>query len=87
MTLVWVLLLWLGPAHSVLNMEAEACRAGLMEAEACRAGLLLGIHQGWYEIDIESDSAILIAVLNSSKKDFSEVSRILDDCKNYFNAL
>ncbi|XP_062014142.1 uncharacterized protein LOC133730599 [Rosa rugosa] len=50
-------------AHSVLNMEAEACRAGL----------LLGIHQGWSEIDIESDSAILIAALNSSKQDFSEI--------------
>ncbi|XP_024164679.1 uncharacterized protein LOC112171781 [Rosa chinensis] len=53
-------------AHSILNMEAEACRAGL----------LLGIHQGWSEIDIESDSAILIAALNSSKQDFSESVRI-----------
>ncbi|XP_004298225.1 PREDICTED: uncharacterized protein LOC101306815 [Fragaria vesca subsp. vesca] len=32
-------------AHSVLNMEAEVCRVGL----------LLGIHQGCTNIDIESD--------------------------------
>ncbi|KAM5564827.1 hypothetical protein ABKV19_019070 [Rosa sericea] len=63
-------------AHSVLNMETEACRAGL----------LLGIHQGWTDIDIESDSAILIAALNSEEKNFSEVSRVLDDCKEYMCA-
>ncbi|XP_061990640.1 uncharacterized protein LOC133709052 [Rosa rugosa] len=63
-------------AHSVLNMEAEACRAGL----------LLSIHQGWPEIEIESDSAILVAALNSGEKNFSEVSRILDDCKDYMSS-
>ncbi|XP_062017671.1 uncharacterized protein LOC133734024 [Rosa rugosa] len=40
-------------AHSALNMEVEACRAGLF----------LGIHQGWTDIDIESDSILLIAAL------------------------
>ncbi|XP_040367272.1 uncharacterized protein LOC112177447 [Rosa chinensis] len=50
-------------AHSAINMEAEACRAGL----------LLGIHQGWTEIDIESDSALLIAALNSEEENFSEL--------------
>ncbi|PRQ57087.1 putative ribonuclease H-like domain, reverse transcriptase zinc-binding domain-containing protein [Rosa chinensis] len=63
-------------AHSILHMEAEACRAGL----------LLGIYQGWADVDIESDSAILIAALKSEEKNFSEVSRVLDDCKEYFNA-
>ncbi|PRQ49763.1 putative ribonuclease H-like domain-containing protein [Rosa chinensis] len=62
-------------AHSVLNMEAEVCRAGL----------LLGIHQGWADVDIESDSAILIAALKSKEKNFSKVSRVLDDCKDYFD--
>ncbi|XP_062029869.1 uncharacterized protein LOC133745764 isoform X2 [Rosa rugosa] len=50
-------------AHSALNMEAEACRAGLF----------LGIHQGWTEIDIEIDSTLLIAALQSEEKNFSEV--------------
>ncbi|XP_024169850.1 uncharacterized protein LOC112176244 [Rosa chinensis] len=63
-------------AHSVLNMEGEACRAGL----------LLGIHQGWTDIDIESDSAIMISALNSREKNFSEVSRVLDDCREYITA-
>ncbi|XP_062028713.1 uncharacterized protein LOC133744661 [Rosa rugosa] len=53
-------------AHSVLNMEAEACRAGL----------LLGIHQGWTDIDVESDSAILISALNSREKNFSEMRHL-----------
>ncbi|KAM5577920.1 hypothetical protein ABKV19_008311, partial [Rosa sericea] len=49
-------------AHSAINMEAEACRAGL----------LLGIHQGWTEVEIESDSALLIAALQNEEKNFSE---------------
>ncbi|XP_061990636.1 uncharacterized protein LOC133709048 [Rosa rugosa] len=60
-------------AHSALNMEAEACRAGL----------LLGIHQGWSEIDIESDSTLLVAALQSGEKNLSEIGRVLDDCKDY----
>ncbi|PRQ31856.1 putative ribonuclease H-like domain-containing protein [Rosa chinensis] len=63
-------------AHSALSMEAEACRAGL----------LLGIHQGWADIDIESDSTTLIAALKSEEENLSEVSRILDDCKEYFSS-
>ncbi|XP_024196519.1 uncharacterized protein LOC112199785 [Rosa chinensis] len=58
-------------AHSVLNMETETCRAGL----------LLGIHQGWTNIDIESDSAILIAALNSEEKNLSESKRKVRDPK------
>ncbi|XP_024190480.1 uncharacterized protein LOC112194478 [Rosa chinensis] len=49
-------------AHSAINMEAEACRAGL----------LLGIHQGWSDVVIESDSALLIAALKSEEDNFSE---------------
>ncbi|XP_004300884.1 PREDICTED: uncharacterized protein LOC101315056 [Fragaria vesca subsp. vesca] len=62
-------------AYLVLNMEAEACRVGL----------LLGIHQGWTNIDIESDSATLVAALKSEEKDLSEVNRVISDCKSYFS--
>ncbi|XP_040364031.1 uncharacterized protein LOC121049844 [Rosa chinensis] len=44
-----------------------------MEAEACRAGLLFGIHQGWSDVVIESDSALLIAALKSEEDNFSEL--------------
>ena len=63
-------------AHSVLSLEAEACRAGV----------LLGLNQGWTEIDIESDSAILIAALKDKEMDLSVVSRVLDDCREYLNS-
>ncbi|XP_062014464.1 uncharacterized protein LOC133730996 [Rosa rugosa] len=63
-------------AHSALNMEVEACRVGL----------LLGIHQGWSEIEVESDSTLLIAALNREEQDFSEVGRVLEDCKDYMSA-
>ncbi|PRQ31117.1 putative ribonuclease H-like domain, reverse transcriptase zinc-binding domain-containing protein [Rosa chinensis] len=62
-------------AHSAINMEAEACRAGL----------LLGIHQGWSDVVIESDSALLIATLKSEEDNFSEVSRVFDDCTDYLS--
>ncbi|XP_024178762.2 zinc finger MYM-type protein 1-like [Rosa chinensis] len=42
------------------------------EAEACRAGLLLAIHQSWMEVDMESDSSILVAALNQSSDNNSE---------------
>ncbi|PRQ25708.1 putative ribonuclease H-like domain, reverse transcriptase zinc-binding domain-containing protein [Rosa chinensis] len=63
-------------AHSVLNMEAEACRAGL----------LLGIHQGWSDIEIESDSAILVAALNSGEKNFSQDVIYEDYCNSTYVA-
>ncbi|XP_062028342.1 uncharacterized protein LOC133744218 [Rosa rugosa] len=59
-------------AHSALSMEAEACRAGL----------LLGIHQGWADIDIESDSATLITALKSEEENLSEISRLWQDSEN-----
>ncbi|KAL6178236.1 hypothetical protein ACLB2K_049755 [Fragaria x ananassa] len=63
-------------AHSALNMEFEACRIGL----------LLGIHQGWSDIDIESDSILLVAALEREEEDLSEVGRVLGDCKDYMSA-
>ncbi|XP_062020817.1 uncharacterized protein LOC133737227 [Rosa rugosa] len=56
------------------------------EVEACRAGLLLALHQGWKEVEIESDCSILVAAMNSQAEDNSEVSRILDDCRDYMQA-
>ncbi|KAL6141147.1 hypothetical protein ACLB2K_059438 [Fragaria x ananassa] len=50
-------------AHSVLNMEAEACRVGI----------LLGIHHGWTNIDIESDYVILVAALKNEEEDLSDI--------------
>ncbi|XP_062028747.1 uncharacterized protein LOC133744696 [Rosa rugosa] len=60
-------------AHSALHMEVEECRAGL----------LLGIHQGWTDVDIESDSILLITALSRDEEDLSEVGRVLEDCKAY----
>ncbi|XP_050386217.1 uncharacterized protein LOC126802611 [Argentina anserina] len=64
-------------AHSALAMLAEVCTEGL----------LLGISQEWGNIDVESDSYVLVAALNSSRADLSEVGRIIEDCKRYLLAL
>ncbi|KAL6128596.1 hypothetical protein ACLB2K_071951 [Fragaria x ananassa] len=58
-------------AHSALHMKVEACRAGLQ----------LEIHQGWANIDIESDYILLIAALEKEEEELSEVGPILEDCK------
>lgn len=50
------------------------------EAEACRAGLLLAIHQGWSEVEIESDCDVVVMALNGSTVDLSNMGRIIDDC-------
>ncbi|KAL6194284.1 hypothetical protein ACLB2K_035368 [Fragaria x ananassa] len=63
-------------AHSALNMEFEACRTGLLH----------GIHQGWSDIDIESDSILLVAALEREEEDLSEVGQVLGDCKDYMSA-
>ncbi|XP_024200286.1 uncharacterized protein LOC112203572 [Rosa chinensis] len=57
-----------------------------MEVEACRAGLLFGIHQGWLEVEIESNSILLIAALKREEIDLSEVGQVVDDCKAYMAA-
>ncbi|XP_024156142.1 uncharacterized protein LOC112164137 [Rosa chinensis] len=55
------------------------------EAEACRAGLLMALHHSWKQVELEIDCAILATALNQQMEDNSEVSRILDDCKNYLH--
>ena len=58
-----------------------------METEACRQGLLLGRRQGWTNMDIESDSSVLVVALNSVREDYSDVGRVVDDCKQYLIAM
>lgn len=48
-----------------------------------RAGLLIAIHQGWSEVELESDSAMLINALNEPREDYLEMGRIVEDCKDY----
>lgn len=54
-----------------------------MEVEACRAGLFIAIQQGRDELELESDCALLISALTSSSVDHFEFGRIVDDRKDY----
>lgn len=56
------------------------------EAEACRAGLLVAIHQGWFDVELECDSEVVVAALTSAAEDCSEVGHIIEDCKDYLLA-
>ena len=58
-----------------------------MEAEACRAGLLIAIHQGWSDCIIETDCSLLVTALSSLEEDFSDLGRIVEDCKEYMRAI
>ncbi|KAK9938970.1 hypothetical protein M0R45_015680 [Rubus argutus] len=53
------------------------------KAEACRAGLLLAIHQGWDDLIMETDCAMLVDALTGVEDDFSQIGRIVGDCKEY----
>ena len=66
---------------------SHATYAVQMEAEACRAGLFLAIHQNWFGVDLESDCAMVISALANPDADFSDIGCILDDCKEYMNAI
>ncbi|PRQ49098.1 putative ribonuclease H-like domain-containing protein [Rosa chinensis] len=68
-------------AHHIPN----ATSALHVEAESVRAGLLLSIHEGWSEVELETDSASLAFALATSNEDFSEIGRIVDDCKEYMD--
>lgn len=56
-----------------------------IEAEACRAGLLIVIHQGWSDIDLESDCSLVVAALANSTEDCSDIGRVMADCKDYMS--
>jgi hypothetical protein len=58
-----------------------------MEVEACRAGLLVAIHQGWSDCDVESDCAVLVAAIGSTVPDFSELGKVVEDCRDYMGAI
>ncbi|KAL6181677.1 hypothetical protein ACLB2K_048327 [Fragaria x ananassa] len=63
-------------AHSVSNMEVEACQECLSP----------NIHQGWLDIDIESDYFLLVASLQIDGVDSLKIDRVLEDCKAYMYA-
>lgn len=52
------------------------------EAEACRAGLLISIHQGWMDIELERDCAMVAAALACPDEECSEIDRVMEDCKD-----
>lgn len=41
-----------------------------MELEACRTHLLIAIHQGWYDVEFESECLSVIKVLNGLSDDY-----------------
>ncbi|KAM5558284.1 hypothetical protein ABKV19_020148, partial [Rosa sericea] len=54
------------------------------EVEACRAALLLAAHQGWREIEIESDCSILVTALHQQVEDNYEHAISLPQHLHYF---
>lgn len=54
-----------------------------VEAEACRAGLLMVIHQEWSNVDLESDGSMLVSALAYNSLDGSTIGLIVEDCKDY----
>ncbi|PRQ15756.1 putative ribonuclease H-like domain-containing protein [Rosa chinensis] len=56
------------------------------EAEALRASLLIAVHQGWNDIEVESDCAMLVNALEGEMEGLSEIGRIVEDCKRYANS-
>lgn len=63
----------------------HASSAVQMEAEACRSGILIAVHQGWQDVDFECDCSMMITALASTSLDFSEVGRIVEDCLEYMS--
>ncbi|KAL6145404.1 hypothetical protein ACLB2K_056092 [Fragaria x ananassa] len=53
------------------------------EADACRLGLRMATQHGWQNLEVESDCAILVPALNNQGSDMVEVSRILEDCRDF----
>ncbi|PRQ57425.1 putative ribonuclease H-like domain-containing protein [Rosa chinensis] len=74
-----------GSCVAVLAKPFQYASSALhMEAEALRAGLLLAIHQGWMDIEMDTDCAILVYALNRElDDDLSDIGRIMEDCKMY----
>lgn len=52
-----------------------------LEAEA----LLIDIHQGWSDIDLESDSSLVVAALANSTEDCSDIGCVMANCKDYMS--
>ena len=56
-----------------------------METEACVASLLIAIQQGWSDIDLKCDYSLVTTALASSIEDWSDISRVMEDCRDYMS--
>ncbi|KAL6222493.1 hypothetical protein ACLB2K_005885 [Fragaria x ananassa] len=56
------------------------------ETETTRLGLLTALQQGWKNLEVECDCAVLVAALNRQSDVMVEVSRITEDCKVLMNS-
>ena len=54
-----------------------------MEAEAARAGILLALQHSYDTIDLECDNSMVVNLLLSGMEDRSEIGCIIGDCKSY----
>lgn len=61
----------------------HAGSAAQMEAEACREGMLIAIDQELTEVVLECDSVAIVAALTQDKSDLSILGRIIEDCRAY----
>lgn len=43
----------------------------------------MAIHQGWSNVELECDCANLVNAVSTEQEDFSEIGRIIDDCRVY----
>ncbi|KAK9924950.1 hypothetical protein M0R45_033291 [Rubus argutus] len=57
-----------------------------VEVEACRVGMLFALEKGFNDFILETDSAVLANALTSLEEDFSDIGRIIGDCKDYLLA-
>ena len=62
-------------AHSVIHVEAEAMKAGL----------LLAIYQGWDYVEVETDCAMLVDALKGDGEDWSMIGRIVGGMQRLSN--
>ncbi|KAL6212409.1 hypothetical protein ACLB2K_017629 [Fragaria x ananassa] len=56
------------------------------DTETARLGLLTSLQQGWKNLEVECDCAVLVAALNRQSDVMVEVSRITEDCKVLMNS-
>ena len=57
-----------------------------VEAEALREGLMMAVQEGWDDIEVETDCAMLVIALEGDGEDLSLVGRIVEDCKSFVSS-